>query len=1274
LETNLGAPFTFVPKGWVNIRGPGNFCLNDSQKGKGITQGECGLNENALWRFISIGGNYIIEGKSKRVINDQLGKTQNGNPIISMDRHNGYNQKWVVHFKKNGALHLKNLYSERCLDNSNSKKSGSIYIQWTCTEGNQNQVYYLTPPDAARTGLTELTVDQKIMMHKFKMPTGWINFLGNTGLCLTENGKDKTVTQQVCSKEGKNNWKFKKVGNELYTVESKNGLVLTNQYSITNNGNSVIASNDKRQNNQKWNVIPLPNGKILLRNPESAKCVDIDGDIKAGALHLIFECGLDKNSQLLEIRSFTGLPINIINDNILNQSPNDITRIFKKGNKTCTCKKKKTKKFRFPKDFVNIVGKGDLCVISAAAGGNLTQGQCGEYSDALWKVTRLEKGNYLIVSKNGMVIENENGASQTSNPIVSGKVSNAINQRWTFHNIKGNKFMIEQFGTKLCMDISREAKKGNGYVQNDCLKGNEGEHFIFISSSGEKIETKQAKRTIKNDNKEQEIQRKQENDFKLARLQKKMKGEKLTETENKIEKAIKYVTEKIQKAKDPQKKKDLEKVLEDIKTARYKGNAEMEHYIIVYKDIITEVTIEEYEKSLLNIREEIKKLGKNADKKQLDILMKKEEKVIKRIMKLRKKEIKKTKKFINKLKAKKTENTKGKLKEMKKKIKVQKKLLGKERKEEVQIIKKEIKKLNREGKKAEAKKLKKEIKIVNKEIIKEKKKEIKRLEKKKVVLEKIGKTKITGKLEKKLQKLNKTIKKENQKKKVAKKVKEVKRTINQEINNLNQKGNTEKAKLLENILTDIKKNTNNPEKTIKKIEKAELRVVNIAKTTDNIVEEKNTIPEGYVNIVTATGKCIKNGKKTNYSYCGNRKGLSWKLNLVGENEYQIQSDDGKLLTNNYGNEIVIINQETTGRDESNIWKFEQIKKGQFIIINPSTNKCLETTNISNKGSIFTLEECKSSNNYQSYSFDIVVPEDLSKIKSDQELLEISRHWIQIVGSEELCLKSVGEGSALEQTKCQNNELELWRLIPMGENEYIIQNKAGFKISVRNESKNPKSIMSKYSTSNNEKFNIIYKSGKYMIKNNSLDKCIDTDGKPKQSGIYQMFKCKDDEEGQYFKFIKPTSVHLIEEYIQIVGPNFHCLKNNGKGKKLSQEECNDNPEFLWKFEIVQGNTFIIVSKLDESVIDLSDGKFFKGNSLITFERQNYETQKWIVHKHKKGIISIKSEASGTCLDAGKITKGSNYRIWDCSKKHRSQKFRQEYARPGIYFFNLIYHFL
>ena len=62
------------------------------------------------------------------------------------------------------------------------------------------------------TGLTELTVDQKIMMHKFKMPTGWINFLGNTGLCLTENGKDKTVTQQVCSKEGKNNWKFKKVG------------------------------------------------------------------------------------------------------------------------------------------------------------------------------------------------------------------------------------------------------------------------------------------------------------------------------------------------------------------------------------------------------------------------------------------------------------------------------------------------------------------------------------------------------------------------------------------------------------------------------------------------------------------------------------------------------------------------------------------------------------------------------------------------------------------------------------------------------------------------------------------------------------------------------------------------------------------------------------------------------------------------------------------------------------------------------------------------------
>ena len=1260
-------------------------------------QGRCGLQSNALWKFTSLGGKYIIEAKSKRVLNDKLGNQLNGNPIISMVRHNGYNQKWLVEFIKDGkgAIKIKNFYSDKCLDNSNSLKMGTIYTQWECSEGNQNQIYYLVPPEEAINGLTKLTVAQKIAMTKFKMPTGWINFLGNTGLCLTENGKDKQIIQQKCSKQGTmDNWQFRRVANELYEIVSKSGLVLTNKSSLKDNGNSVIASKARNANNQRWNVIPLPNGKILLRNPEAAKCVDIDGDVKEGANHLIYECASDKNNQMLLIRSFTGLPIDIINKtSLMEKSPNDITRIFKKGDKTCTCKKKKTQKFFYPKDWVNIVGDGNLCLISSTEGGRIIQGDCGEYSDALWKVTRLEKGNYLIVSKSGTAIENENGKTNTMNPIISGKITKALNQRWTFHNIKGRKFMIEQFGTKLCIDILGNAKKGNGYVQNDCLKGNTGEHFRFLTASGKKVPTKkidkekqEIEKKIKNEKIEKENQRKKENDLKINRLERKMKGEDLNPVEKKIEKAIKYVTKKIKEEKNPEKIKELEKILSDIKDSRFKGIEEMEKYIVIYKEIIVEVTVEEYLILLTNVKKEIQIAEKNEDNEKVKELKKKEKELNNKITIERKKEIKKIQKIIERLKNKKKGDPKSnqKLKELKKKIKEQKKIIKKERKEKVKETKKEIKKSIKEGKKNKAKKLKKELKIAKKRIIKEKKRNIKRLEKKIVILQKTGKKEIAKKLNQKLEKLNKVIKKVNFKKEQSKKVREVKNTIKKEIKDLVKTGKGEKAKLLENILKDIKKKTKDP----KEIEKAQLRATNIVNsTTDTKKIIKNVIPKEYVNIVTGNGMCLHSGKTASHSYCGNGKGLSWKFILIGGNEYQIEAEDGKFLTNKNGlnvkgNEIIIIKQETTGRDESNIWSFKQTNNGQFIIINPATNKCLETSNMSARGPRFTLEDCKfsGSNSYQLYSFDFVVPESLSKIKSDPKLLEISLHWIHIVGSEEFCMKSTSQNSPLEQNKCQNNELELWRLIPMGENEYKFQNKAGFKISVGNDTKHPKSIMSKSTTFNTEKFTIIFKSGKYMIKNNFLDKCIDTYGKPKPYQTYQMFKCKEDEEGQYFKFIKPTTVHLIEEWIQIIGPTFLCLKNIGRGKELVQESCKDEPAFLWKFEIIEGNTFVIKSKMDESVIDLSDGKIFKGNSLIAYQRQDYNTQKWIVRKHKKGRISIKSEASGTCLDAGKMSIGSGFRIWNCSKKHKGQKFRQEYARPSNYilyfrilFFIYIYYF-
>ena len=84
--------------------------------------------------------------------------------------------------KKDGALTLKNFFSDKCIDNSGSKKRHSIYVQWDCKTSNANQIFYLIKPVDKEAELTKLTVKQKVSMNQFRMPSGYINFLGYTGL------------------------------------------------------------------------------------------------------------------------------------------------------------------------------------------------------------------------------------------------------------------------------------------------------------------------------------------------------------------------------------------------------------------------------------------------------------------------------------------------------------------------------------------------------------------------------------------------------------------------------------------------------------------------------------------------------------------------------------------------------------------------------------------------------------------------------------------------------------------------------------------------------------------------------------------------------------------------------------------------------------------------------------------------------------------------------------------------------------------------------------
>merc|ERR1712032_357902 len=174
---------------------------------------------------------------------------------------------------------------------------------------------------------------------------------------------------------------------------------------------------------------------------------------------------------------------------------------------------------------------------------------------------------------NGMALENKNGSNKANNPIVSNKQHKAPNQRWTFHNIKGKKLMIENITTKKCVDVAKKAKSGNGYVQSDCLKGNDGEHFRFLTKTGKKIKTKKIskKRKAKIEKKKlikkiKDIKKKKKKQIEFKKLQ-----NKLIPKSQKHKKAKKIVKKRIANGK-PKEKKKLKKILKQIKKVTGKGN------------------------------------------------------------------------------------------------------------------------------------------------------------------------------------------------------------------------------------------------------------------------------------------------------------------------------------------------------------------------------------------------------------------------------------------------------------------------------------------------------------------------------------------------------------------------------------------------------------------------------------------------------------------------------------------------------------------------------
>ncbi|MET9612239.1 alpha-galactosidase [Kitasatospora indigofera] len=81
-----------------------------------------------------------------QVIDDPNNSTSNNTQLITWDRKNGNNQRWVLTANADGSYAVKNKVSGKCLDiRGGSTAAGAAVIQYTCDSAKSNQKFTLTP-------------------------------------------------------------------------------------------------------------------------------------------------------------------------------------------------------------------------------------------------------------------------------------------------------------------------------------------------------------------------------------------------------------------------------------------------------------------------------------------------------------------------------------------------------------------------------------------------------------------------------------------------------------------------------------------------------------------------------------------------------------------------------------------------------------------------------------------------------------------------------------------------------------------------------------------------------------------------------------------------------------------------------------------------------------------------------------------------------------------------------------------------------------------------
>merc|ERR1711957_952589 len=398
-------------------------------------------------------------------------------------------------------------------------------------------------------------------------------------------------------------------------------------------------------------------------------------------------------------------------------------------------------------------------------------------------------------------------------------------------------------------------------------------------------------------------------------------------------------------------------------------------------------------------------------------------------------------------------------------------------------------------------------------------------------------------------------------------------------------------------------------------------------------------PEGYFNIIGKSGLCVSskiNNSNLQQEKCGELDTLLWTVKRNGDGLYIINKTTRAMDASG-----ATVRGYAKSKTTRQIWAIESVNNGKYVHIrNFVQNKCLDNKGKSGINNLYRVWICDLKNQDQWFLLDAP--------KKTQQLYP--NGYFNIVGRTGLCVAARNNNSYLVQVNCGDVQDLMWTVEKRADG-LIIKNKTkrqmdamGAQVYGYVRQVTPRQRWAIESVND----------GKHVTFRNYIqNKCVDDNGKPDNNQHYRMWKCDNENKGQWFTFAEPKKLALPEGWFNIVGYHGLCVAARLQNGNLTHQNCTSRDSLLWKAEEYK-NGYVIQNKTKRVMYN-------SGNSMLGYTRNNSWQTIWSIESvmHGKYITFRNIYRKTYCLDdTGKHKKNLLYRTFACSNENKNQWFLLE----------------